>query len=232
MSEHEKLLARMTEPLSVDPELQLDVKQELRAHLDDSAANFHEAGMDDLAAAAEAVKAMGPPDELSGELWVANRRRIRIRGLLRWAARVLLIPGAILVIAFLVIPYSGNIMDVEPLADELTEEQMFILRGDPAAQTPQEEAKSISDRWPENPVYYGNYVVSELNQQHAKTPAEELAYLTPMLQRAETLDPQNAFYNFIRASLMIKAACTVQESKTLFYTYLDPDAESKTQQKS
>ncbi len=238
MKTFDELVDLLTDRLRVDPELRLDVAEELRAHLEDSAAEFRQAGQSDEQAAASAAKALGDPQELADELWQANRRRIRIRGAIRWSARAALVPGAILIIIAIAMGVRGGFSfnpnqfdDPVPASwlDEMTEEQSFIFRGDPAAKTPIEQAKSITDRWPDNPVYYGNYVVTLLNTgrfygrrdrtepEHREDVTAVLAEVLALLDEGERIEPDNAFYNFTKAAWLIQAASTISEDESRTY---------------
>jgi hypothetical protein len=205
MKTWDELVNLLTDRLRVDPELRLDVAEELRAHLEDSAAEFRQAGQSDEEAAASAAKALGDPQQLADDLWQANRRRIRVRGVLRWGARAALVPGAILVIIAIAMGMRGGfsfnpnqLLDAHMPAywmDEMTEEQSFIFRGNPTAKTPIEQAKSITDRWPENPVYYGNYVTTLLNTggfyggSRGRFKPERLDEILAVLDKGERIEP-------------------------------------------
>lgn len=228
MNAWDALINRLTDRLQVDPELRMDVARELRCHLEDSAAEFRRAGQDVDEAAASAAKALGDPEELAGQLWQANRRRVRIRGLLRWAARIALAPAAAAVILALVVAMVGRGCSyVRPKPSVLaiggpTPEQRFILHGDPAATDPIAKARSISDRWPDNPVYYANYVV-ELTarggffDREGKIKPERLDELLAVLEEGERIDPDNAFYNFKKAGILAQASSRLHEDTSRDY---------------
>jgi len=228
MKAWDALIGRLTEPLGVDPELRMDVATELRCHLEDSAAGFRRAGQSADEAAASAAKALGDPDELTRQLWQANRRRLRIRGLLRWAARAALVPAAAAVILGLIVTLIGRtrgyVSPTPPLLSlaHPTPEQRFILHGDPKAADPVAAAKSISDRWPENPVYYANYVIELMNRGGFFDLAERikphrLEELVAVLDRGERIDPDNAFYNFMKAGVLAQASSTLEEDTSRPY---------------
>ncbi|KPK85003.1 MAG: hypothetical protein AMJ81_04385 [Phycisphaerae bacterium SM23_33] len=236
MNGWEELVAQLTDRLRVDPELRMDVAQELRAHLEDSAAEFRQAGQSDEEASASAARALGDPQELSEQLWQANRRRIRIRGVCRWAAQVALLPAAILVIAALVLGARGGYsLGLDPHGrfswpSDLSEEQRFVLQGDPAASTPLERARSITDRWPDNPVYYGNYVAQALasgdfydSQRHIRP--QRLGEMMALLDKGERIDPKNAVYNFQKASWLIQASSTISEDTSRPWTQTAPQCQ-------
>ena len=97
----ERWLDRVTRRLGVDRELQIEVRQELRSHLDESAAELRKAGRAGADARDEALRALGDEDELADALWRANRRRVRLRAAGAWAAR-LVFPAAVAgLVAFL-----------------------------------------------------------------------------------------------------------------------------------
>ncbi len=57
----EKLTDDVTEGLHDDPELRLDVRQELRAHLQETAESLQAEGVTDEESVAGAITAFGPP---------------------------------------------------------------------------------------------------------------------------------------------------------------------------
>src|SRR5688500_3470460 len=86
----DELLERLTRRLAVDRELQLEVRQELRTHVEESIAEFRNAGRGETDARDQALRALGDEAELAEQLWRANRRRIRLRAAGAWAVRLLL----------------------------------------------------------------------------------------------------------------------------------------------
>ena len=242
MKNWDELVDLLTDRLRVDPELRLDVAEELRAHLEDSAAEFRLAGQNDDQAAASAAKALGDPQQLAEELWQANRRRIRIRGVIRWSARAALVPGAILVIIAIVMGMGGGLPT--PLTqfgtsvpaswlDDLTEQQRFIFQGAPAAKTRLEAEKSITDRWPDNPVYYGNYVVQLMSQggfyyrRLGRIKPERLDEVLAVMDKGERIEPDNAFYNFMKAAWLIQASSTISKDPSRTDESIDRNDKAK-----
>ncbi|MDY7011766.1 MAG: permease prefix domain 1-containing protein, partial [Planctomycetota bacterium] len=248
MKTFDELVNLLTDRLRVDPELRLDVAEELRAHLEDSAAEFRQAGQSDEQAAASAAKALGDPQQLADDLWRANRRRIRIRGVLRWIARAALIPGAVCVVlaigaglSGIPMPWAGEKIFSPAFGsfgfhssptDDLTDDERFIFEGAPNAQTPLEQAKSIDDRWPENPVYYGNYVVQLMCSGgfyagRGRIKPERLDEILAVMDKGERIEPDNAFYNFMKASWLIQAAGAISEDESRTYESINRDNEVK-----
>ncbi len=261
MNTWDDLIGRLTRRLEVDEELRLDVARELRCHLEDSAAEFRTAGQSDAQAAASAAKALGEEAELTEQLWQANRGRIRVRGVLRWTARVTLLPAAVLVTLLLfayLLGLSGYIRAFSrgrgwdgrggwPLGPvgklvcdpyvgvRLTEDQRWLLGGDPNAKTDLERARSIADRWPDNRIYYANYVAYLLNQpgfrkertgeQTERFDGAMLTEVLAALRKGEQIDPDNAFYNTEAASLLIQASSTLREDPSATYDKLNRKGE-------
>ncbi len=237
MKTWDKLVDLLTDRLRVDPELRLDVAEELRAHLEDSAAEFRQAGQSDEEAVASAAKALGDPQQLADELWQANRRRIRIRGVLRWGSRVALVPGAILVILILMMGLVEIFMPVNKEGyisaswlEGLSEEQRFVLEsGSPLMLGTEaiEAAKSITDRWPNNPVYYGNYVAQmytwgEISFDEQPN-VDRLKKILAVLDKGERIDPDNAFYNFTKAAWLVLASSDVSKDTTRTYDMVNQE---------
>ena len=191
MNGWDDLIGRLTQRLEVDEELRLDVARELRLPPGRLRLGVPRRRPEPTAeAAASAAKALGDEGELAEQLWQANRGRIRLRGVLRWTARVTLLPAAVLVTLLLfayLLGISGYVhafsagggggdggpgWPMGPLGRlvcdpyvgvHLTADQRFLLEGDPNARTDLDKAKSIADRWPDNPVYYANYIAHLLS---------------------------------------------------------------------
>jgi hypothetical protein len=89
------LIDRATSRLGSDSDLRLEIAQELRGHLQDSAAEYRAAGLSEAEAAAKAAQAMGDPSALADQLWHANRGRMRRRAVVSWAFGVLAAPVVI-----------------------------------------------------------------------------------------------------------------------------------------
>ncbi len=233
MNGYDDLIRRATNRLEVDPELQLDVAQELRGHLEDSAAEFIDGGYSPDEAAASAAKALGDPDELAEKLLAANRFRMRIRGLLRWTARLALLPAAIAVVVMIGIGMGtpghqlGGNWPKGVASIRLTEEQRFILLGDPNAMGQGQAAKSISNRWPDNPIYYGNYLVKShalsLDDRQIEEDPGCIDKALSLLERGRRIDPDNAFYDYMSAALLLKSAGELSEDETRPYEIIERD---------
>jgi hypothetical protein len=237
MEKHDDLVNRLTHRLRIDPELRMDVAHELRAHLEDSTTEFRRGGYSEKEATENAVKALGDQTELAQNLWLANKRRVRIRQVVKWAGRVTLVPAAIIVT--LLVAYQGTsqlalsgFIDSDTYVKKVkslgvTEEQQFILRGDPQARTNLERQKSIADRWPENPVYYANYIAAYLGEKTNKErifdrkDPQAIQEAISLLNRGQKLEPQNAFYNVYKAGILFNLAGKITDQSK--YTYVMED---------
>ncbi|MBN1943509.1 MAG: hypothetical protein JW849_09485 [Phycisphaerae bacterium] len=238
---NEKLIARLTDRLAGDPELQADVARELQTHLEDAEDEFREAGLDEEEAQNEAVKALGDPEDISRQLFQANRTRMRFRAVVRWAASLALLPAAIGVVVFVVAaPWTPWNMPVIPQpwftsiprawTRSLTEEQVFILQGDPQAKDYVARARSISDRWPDDPIYYGDYFVTAQGKFHRKDeklPLDLWNERMALAEKGEKVDPDNAFYNFVKAAWLINASCTLEDDPSRTIESMNTNGEIK-----
>jgi hypothetical protein len=175
------LLDRATRRLRIDPELQREVRQELRTHLDDAIAELRRAGRGEADARAEAIAAMGDPDELAEQLWSSNRRRVRVRAAAAWAARLILPPLAVALIIVLgygaVVSWalSGEhhprlylfappghqqireryrIAAIADVSDQA--KQLWALRDLPSEQR-LAAARQLAERAPDDPALYAHY---------------------------------------------------------------------------
>jgi hypothetical protein len=255
------LIQRLTRRLEVDEELRLDVARELHGHLEDSASQFRAAGQSEAEAAASAAKALGDEGELAEQLWQANRPRIRLRGVLRWTARVTLLPAAA-VVTLVLVTYllgiggyvrafsrgnwwgTGPGWPMGPLGElvcdpyvgvHLTADHRLLLEGAPDTRTDLDKAKSITDRWPDNRIYYANYVAHLLSQPGIRKKRTDdqteqfdevmLAQALAALRKGERIDPDNAFYNAEAASLLIQASSTLREDPSATYEKLNRKGE-------
>jgi hypothetical protein len=171
-------LDRVTRRLSADRDLQLEVRQELRSHLEESIAEFRDAGRGASDARDEALRALGDESELADGLWRANRRRMRVRSLVAWMAGLALPPIVVAMIVFLV---GGALLTVafarpEVFGFNLSQRDgsrgadhraAFVAQASPVAQKLLEQDHPDADRLeiarllvennPSDPALYANY---------------------------------------------------------------------------
>lgn len=205
----------------------MEVQQELRHHLEDAAAEFHAAGFEQAAAQAEAVKRLGDVKELADDLWRANRRRLRLRNVFKRVMELTLLPAA-LVVTFWA---AGRLPLVQDLDRDdyssrelagLTEEQRFMLTGDPNAPTDFERAASIVERWPDNPLYYGDYANFALVEFHERMKAGEddaaRQWYLSILDRGKRVDPENGYYHVLTAAALAgQAVVSIEDDGPTYY---------------
>jgi hypothetical protein len=241
------LIDRLTQRLSIDPELRLEVSQELRAHLEDSTAAFREASYDESQAVAEALKRLGDEAELAEELWQANRKRLRLRSVAKWAARLTLWPvGVALMLGLLIVSLSSiGAMNEESYPEGwtrqrnvggLSEDHRLIFDGGRTwHDKPLAAAKALVDHWPDDPVYYANYAMVVLGSQDLREllsferskqsergretelavepiDREKLESFLEVFRRGAQLEPDNAFSDFMIASLQLLASSTISQT--------------------
>src|SRR5260221_87791 len=189
MSPWDELLDRLTHRLRVDPELPREISRELLGHLEDSHLQFTAGGMPEDQPHAAAAKALGEEAEISRQIWEANRGRVRLRRVVKWAAGATLIPasavltvslawGAIASIALLLGTIgSGNSMVANltrPIASHFDRKFTQSLPADARAvfvaqktDHPQElriKARELAEAQPSDPLYYANYVGKSLEE--------------------------------------------------------------------
>ena len=217
-------LTRATRGLAPDAELRQEVKRELRAHLEDTAAQRRATGASAGEARAYALRAFGDPDEVSAELRAANLGRMRVRATLKWTARLTLGPAAALVTLALLL-YAGESVsglwrsehssaltrwlaeraERRSVRGDLSAAERFLLTAGP---------EEMAAKYPENPVYFAAYVRRCCFGRTKKSRAELLA----LLDRGERLDPDNAFYNYMKAALLLEAGAQFDADPTRAYS--------------
>ncbi len=248
MSPFDQLTQRITQRLKIDRELRCQVAAELRHHLEDSAAAFRQGGDSQEQAQANAIKALGDEAEVADGLWRANRGRIRLRAAAWWVARLTLLPLAIvLMLGFMgrglltsariqVLRAGGSEVpadlglvswlaarEARALRNSLTDDQRLIVFGDESAGDPVAAQRAIWERFPDQPMYYANYLRTLLTHDPAlnqgKEPFDVPAIRAALLEvdRGRQIDPNNAIYDVIHAALILKYAVELEEDESLSY---------------
>ena len=83
----EKIVSECTQPLADDPELELDIAQELRSHLMEKCEELKREGLSEENAIEKAAKEFGDSMEISESFYHANLQRFQFRAKLRLAAK-------------------------------------------------------------------------------------------------------------------------------------------------
>jgi hypothetical protein len=217
MSRLDDYIQGVTERLRPDPELHMDVAHEVRTHLEEAAADARTRGLGEEDSIEAALKAFGDVSVIAQQMWQANRGRMRARALTKWAARSALLPAALLVTALLatadwgllawlrVFPFgSGRQPQLSPPGPRqaLTEDERFAFE---RITDRVQDAEALVERYPHDPVYYAYYVqlwfvrLPPARLMHADQLEDALA----VLNRGRTMEPDNAFYDYLRASLLM-----------------------------
>ena len=203
-------LSAATAGLKTDRELQLDVRAELLAHIEDHQLEAEAEGMAPEDAAQKAVDAMGSPVDVGTGLAEANRRRMKLRALVRMAAQWLLAPAAVFV-ALLMTNWDtisamraaasrGNTPELSSVAVDLTPEEQLVLLGDASKPAGVERQKAIWERWPSNKKYLHHYVT------HLLSKSSEGAAVIEEIVDLQSRDPNNARFDYIVAGLILRDA--------------------------
>ena len=239
MGRFEDYIEAVTRRLRPDPELHMDVVREVRAHLEDAAEEARARGLSDEEAAEAALAAFGEADEIAGALWEANRGRMRLRAVLKWAARVTLLPAALLVALYICSTYFRQFYQVAPIALRMRSSSAWLAymlpRSDPPELQPRKDltprerfefehiswglsdAQALLKLDPSNPSFHAHHVQLPVTQKQPWMAADQLEATLIALERAESVEPQNAFYNYLRAgALMARSSHRVPEDEICF----------------
>jgi len=238
MGRLEDYIEAVTYRLRPDPELHMDVAQEVRAHLEDALEEARARGLSEEEGAEVALKAFGDAEEVGEGIWGANRRRMRLRAVIKWAARLTLVPAAVLLTLFIcrlhVVLASVFTLEgyetaisrgMRPRSD-LTEEERFVFEHLSADLS---DAKALVDRYPDDARYYAYYVGLFLGSLPAseQTSDEQLEEALSILARGEGIEPDNAFYDCVKAGLLIERSSTAVEDEGIRYEYVDRKGEKR-----
>lgn len=244
LSKIDNCVKTLTERLGLDRELQMDVAKELRMHLEEAVEEYRASGMNEEESVEAALKHFGPSRELADQIWQANRGRMRVRALVKWFLRVTLVPAAVaFTVFYLYLPISSSLTLAGkrgllpsarwmPRRQErlLTDEQRFILYGDESLSNNVDRQESIARKFPDNPVYYANYIIAYLaaNKERIEDrTSPEFAEILAKLDEGERLEPDNAFYNYLKASILMKVSSTLEEDPDHTYEVIKRDGTRK-----
>ncbi len=245
-SPFDPLLDRVTQRLQIDPELQLEVAHELRTHLEESAKEFRAAGRSEDDAIIEASRALGSEEELSEQLWQANRRRMRTRKIARWAIGATLVPGAsviaisvtwttllsfallLSIVSYGTTPSSGLIgLAARHAADRvranIPQEERDLAQNEGDINARIARADTILQRAPNDPAAYANYALSQLVKLGPSGTAPDLGRLLTVLDRGEVLEPANALYPTLESAVLFEDSTKTDSTANDRFDYRDPN---------
>ncbi len=231
-----RLVEQATAGLKDDPELRMDVQQELMSHAREAAEEFRGEGHSEEASLQHGIKVLGPAAEMADDLLTANRKRMAIRALVRLAARALLVPLSVLVAVWICADtFSGIGSGVGLLArfsamseqsgrrhsgpsqkkvdrllgvPGLSDEERLVFHGDRSFDTRAARQKAIWERWPTNKTYYGNYITALVSEFDDNS---DLGSFEREIRRGIEMDPQNARYHYMLAGKMLSRSCELKK---------------------
>ena len=250
-----------TEGLKPDPELRMDIAHELRTHLEDTIAEQKAAGASDEESLQHALKTFGDPQEVSRDLLRANLRRMRLRAVAKWAARVTLMPALIVIMCIVLfkmgeaatgmsamnimlmaahgVPGVPHFSDTRVgrwfeqrasrprLRKDLTEDEKFLYHGNPNTKNRLEWARGLVERFPNDPTVYGYYTIWFIlrnerflgDNEHLPSAEQRKALdeTIAVLNRGEEIDPDNAFYNYMKAFALFVQGAKLEVDKEATY---------------
>jgi len=261
------LVRRATAALRDDREVQLDVAHELHTHLEEAVAENRSRGMDEREAVKAAERAFGDAEEVGRELLRANRRRMRLRALVRRAARVTLVPALLLALALFLLRSTEAVLTVQAtlghsplwiatlghsplwiprlgddgfsrwalkralrprLRSDLTDEERRIYyEGESlppgGSRSVMESARARLALRPRDPVLYAHYCVVLLSVERWRNGGAPLKEMLAILDKGEEIEPENAFYNYMKAAVMMERGAEVLDDDKHTYVHVSPD---------
>lgn len=212
--------------LKGDPELYLDIKQELKSHLEDKVAHFDREGHTPEESIELAKKSFGSPLDVAAELLDANRRRMRFRSLLRLGFKALIVPIAIVLALY--VGYGRFVRLQDATLMFATRETYFrlpalpFLNGNlrPGLHDPdivhqlaggQRNTGNILRYWKthrqdtDSRMYYAYYAMF-------LEPKSGDKYVEAM-RKGEQIEPQNALYNVLLARCYLHKGMISKEER-------------------
>jgi hypothetical protein len=239
----ESLIEDSTAGLKDDPELRLDVGQELRSHVNAAIDEHIADGKSEQESAALALRAFGTAPEIAQQLLNANKPRMKVRALVRLALRAFFVPAAVVVACTFwytsardLAPYWQIIYriacnksigyDVGLLKfgrdttwlsslKNLTPDQRLIIWGDTNRPSPILGQRAIWEAHPTNVQLYANYMSAVLHQSsNGVSIIPDTGQFEAEVRRGEAFEPDNAHYNYILSDYLITKACTFEPLPT------------------
>lgn len=225
----EQLAEQIAAGLKSDQELYLDVKQELRLHLEEKAEHFAAEGHSPEESAELSRKSLGSPMDLAAELLDGNRGRMKFRSLLRITFGALIVPLAILLALYVGYGRFARLQEtyysVMPLVGGDTKFPLptLPLLGKPSPLREKQSSlvqlsdtdhpESIRRYWQAHRqdagsyMYYAHYA-NLLNMETA----DERTYVNAM-RAGERMEPKNALYNVLLADYFLKQGVKARSEK-------------------
>jgi hypothetical protein len=229
MNPLDDFIERLTERLRPDKELAAEVGNELKSHIEEAVEEARREGMNDEEACQHALRRFGDPKQIADQLWKANLRRMKLRAVAKWGFRLVAAPAALLLALLLLwdgldfMVYVGSLKgfgessilgDLPSLPGVKTFEPKLrsnISEKDAAAYDAlQLRGMECAERWvelfPDKPMFHANRITAFLlhapPDSKGNISEEFIREGVALANEGERLDPDNAFYNYIKASLL------------------------------
>ena len=226
----EQLAAEAAAGLKADSELFLDVKEELRAHLEEKADRFAREEHAPAECVALAKQSFGSPLDVAAELLAVNRGRMRLRAALRLAFAALVVPLAMLLALYVgygrLARLNGMVMSIAgggSMGDTLKLPTLPGMAPEDATATAPEIVRLLAGHignnsnilhyWeqhrdePDGPMYYALYA-------EFADDFDGASYVT-IMRRGEQIEPQNALYNVLLAEYYLNKGVLAQDNREL-----------------
>jgi len=218
----EKIVSDCTHPLADDPELELDVAQELRSHLMEKCEDLNRKGFSEEKAVEEAAKEFGDSMEISESLYQVNLPRFQFRAKLRLAAKLLFFPIFILGLYWTLdfrlfegisafqrffshAPSDRLMNSMLKRNRKLTSDELLVVLGGTSIAGNEKlsseivRQKAIWERFPENKIYLANYIQHLIRDSRRD-------YVVSEITKARNIEPGNAAYDYILCGVLLKEA--------------------------
>jgi hypothetical protein len=244
-------IERLTARLRADKELAAEVGHELRSHIEEAVEEARGDGMNEEEAYQHGLRRFGDPEQIADQLWKANVRRMRLRAVAKWGFRLIAAPAALVLAVvllwggldfpayvrslFSMVGGSENgsiaslikkVKSYEPSLRPKLSTEDAVAYG--ALKLPLTER---AERWvklfPDKPMFRANRVIAfiaELNRPprpEGGFPKEVIQEGIALADEGERIDPDNAFFNYMKAVLLmdLSGATELDESSPVTYVY-------------
>lgn len=197
----------LTGSLKDDAELRLDVKEEIKSHLEETAEAFSAGGKSSEEAAELAIKAFGPADAISEDLLNANRRKMKTRHRVKLFFRYAIIPASVIIALLFSCFPRFSVLDIT---------HNYFSSGDPCSlnivhhlvnssyintiKPLKKLSLKISDK------IFNGYYISEFITFNLFSGEDAIKEI----KLAEKYEPENARYNYLLCGALLEKAVAIK----------------------
>ncbi|OGV53258.1 MAG: hypothetical protein A2017_06225 [Lentisphaerae bacterium GWF2_44_16] len=179
-----------------DPELMLDVKEEIKSHIEDSCESFKDDGKGEEESFELAMKNFGPSGDIGQDIISANRKRMKLRAAIKLVFRAIIVPLSVILALYIFLYRIDSLKYFMNLNSSLG----FFIE---TKRNPEKLWKSE----PQNKIYHGNYITDIINK-------GDKSKIKPEITAAEKFEPQNARYNYILAGIILDETSKLEDEKS------------------